>query len=155
LNSTPVDYSFTSSASPTPHGSHTYDINISQTRKKETERRHLAERRDNVLREVIATEVKMGIAKRWQPSDPEYIETAGYMSKRKYHLALDNLQRLVVLRLFELHKLNLSQTGVFLYCYTFNTALTLIIHGSISNVHPYCQVTPNSLQGNPKCRKGV
>jgi len=56
-------------------------------------------------------EVKMGIANRWQPSDTPYIETAKYMSERKYHLALDNLQRLVVQRLFELHKLNLSQTG--------------------------------------------
>jgi hypothetical protein len=62
-------------------------------------------------------EVKMGIATRWQPSDPEYIETANYMSKRKYHLALDNLQRLVVLRLFELHKLNLSQTGNLCFLY--------------------------------------
>jgi hypothetical protein len=34
-----------------------------------------------------------------------------YMATRKYHRALDELQRLVVLRLFELHKLNLSQTG--------------------------------------------
>ncbi|KAG2363646.1 hypothetical protein BDR07DRAFT_1450588 [Suillus spraguei] len=34
-----------------------------------------------------------------------------YMATQKYHHALDELQRLVVLRLFELHKLNLLQTG--------------------------------------------
>lgn len=37
------------------------------------------------------------------------------MSQREYHRALDNLQRLVVLRLFELHKLNISQTGKHFY----------------------------------------
>ena len=100
LNSTPVDYTFTSAILPTS-GRHVYTIDLSQTRKTETERHHLAERRDNILCEVIAAEVKMGIARHWQPSDPEYIEMAGYMSQRKYHLALDNLQHLVVLQLFE------------------------------------------------------
>jgi hypothetical protein len=91
--------------------SHTYEFDLSQTRKKETEQRHAAERRDLVLKDVIALEVKLGIANRWQPSDAPYIETAKYISMRKYHRALDNLQRLVVQRLFELHKLNLSQSG--------------------------------------------
>jgi hypothetical protein len=95
LNSTPVNYTFTSSASPTNSG-HLYAVDLSQTRKKETECCHLAECRDSVLHEVIATEVKMGIINRWQPSNPQYIETASYMSRRKYHLALDNLQRLAL-----------------------------------------------------------
>jgi len=34
-----------------------------------------------------------------------------YMSKRRYHRALDELQRLVIQRLFELHKLNMARTG--------------------------------------------
>ncbi|EIW75719.1 hypothetical protein CONPUDRAFT_65852 [Coniophora puteana RWD-64-598 SS2] len=34
-----------------------------------------------------------------------------YIHNRKYHQALNNLQRLVVLRLMELHKLNIAQTG--------------------------------------------
>ncbi|KAG1723302.1 uncharacterized protein EDB91DRAFT_1240109 [Suillus paluster] len=49
---------------------------------------------------VVALELKMG-----------YLETLKYMSQHEYHRALDNLQQLVVLRLFELHKLNISQTG--------------------------------------------
>ena len=147
LNSTPVDYTFTSSASPADDG-HLYAVNLSQTRKKETERHHLAERRDSILREVIATEVKMGIVNHWQPSNPEYLKTAGYMSRRKYHVALDNLQRLVVLRLFELHKLNLSQTGTYLYHCTFNVALIFMIQGMIPNASSHCQVTSDSVQGN-------
>ncbi|KZT70621.1 hypothetical protein DAEQUDRAFT_653957, partial [Daedalea quercina L-15889] len=48
---------------------------------------------------------------RWQPSDEEYIKTVKYIDERRYHRALDKLQQLVIQRLFELHKMNLSQTG--------------------------------------------
>lgn len=57
-------------------------------------------------------EVKMGIETRWHSSTPEYIETVKYAATRKYHKALDNLQRLVIQRLFELHRLNLARTGI-------------------------------------------
>jgi len=33
------------------------------------------------------------------------------MAMQKYHQALDKLQKLVIQRLFELHKLNLARTG--------------------------------------------
>ena len=54
----------------------------------------------------------MGISKRWTPDTPEYIETARYIHERQYHQALNRLQHLVVQRLFELHRLNLSGIGV-------------------------------------------
>lgn len=78
------------------------------------ERRLARESRDSLLAEVLSIEVVMGIehGKRWQPLDEQYIRAVQYMTTRKYHQALDNLQRLVVLRLFELHKLNLSQVGM-------------------------------------------
>jgi hypothetical protein len=100
LNSTPADYEFN------------YGTSASQTRKLETERRHLLERKDNILREVIEMEVKMGILRRWQPADREYLDTIKYIQMRKFYRALDELRRLIVQRLFELHKLNLSQTGM-------------------------------------------
>ena len=53
----------------------------------------------------------MGIAKRWTPDTPEYLETVRYISERRYHQALNNLQRLVTQRLFELQRLNLSGIG--------------------------------------------
>jgi hypothetical protein len=71
----------------------------------------LNEQCDNILREVVEMEVRMGIASRWESSMPEYQETLKYIKTREYHHALDNLQNLVIQRLFELHKLNLSQTG--------------------------------------------
>ncbi|KAL6298830.1 hypothetical protein BKA93DRAFT_833746 [Sparassis latifolia] len=88
-----------------------YNHELSQTRRLETQRRHIAERRQQVLRDVIAMEVHMGIVNRWQTTSTEYIETLQYVKLREYHRALDNLQRLVVQRLFELHNLNLAQTA--------------------------------------------
>lgn len=62
--------------------------------------------------EVLALEVKLGITRRWEPSDEPYKETVKYIRERKYQRALNELQRLVVQRLFELHKLNLQHTGM-------------------------------------------
>jgi hypothetical protein len=56
-------------------------------------------------------EDKMNIRSRWTPSSPEYQKTLSYISTRKFHKAADKLQNLVIKRLFELHRLNLSQTG--------------------------------------------
>jgi hypothetical protein len=105
MNSMPVDYEF---------GSPSISSDLLETRKLETKRRHLDQRYNKVLEDVIRMEVKMGISQQWQPSMPEYVETAKYMANRQFHQALNNLQRLVVQCLFELHKLNISQTGLFL-----------------------------------------
>jgi predicted ferric reductase len=72
-------------------------------------------------------EVKMGITWRWEPLDSEYADTMRYMATQKYHRALDELQRLVVLQLFELHKLNLSQTGNFIFqCVSYLTMIFML-----------------------------
>lgn len=84
---------------------------ISRTCKLETQRRHLRDRLDTVKLRVHGLEVTMGIKSRWQPQDKEYVETLKYYRERQYQRALDNLQRLVVQRLFELQKLNLTGTG--------------------------------------------
>ena len=110
MNNTPTDYQFV--PPPSRPSATRYDTELSQTRRAETNRRLAAERHSQILREVIAMEVKMGISTRWQPSDEQYIETLAYMSKRHYHRALDNLQRLVIQRLFELNRLNLAGTGM-------------------------------------------
>lgn len=56
-------------------------------------------------------ETQLGLLESWTPDSPEYIQTAVYMSNTKYLKAVDNLERLVVQRLFELTKMNLSGTG--------------------------------------------
>lgn len=99
-----------------PPLSQPYAHDLSTTRRLETERRYALELRENCLKQVIDMEVGMGIDKRWDPSSPEYLETLGYLSTRKYQRALEELQRLVIQRLFELHKMNISATGE--YCIT-------------------------------------
>ncbi|EIW56750.1 uncharacterized protein TRAVEDRAFT_127597 [Trametes versicolor FP-101664 SS1] len=88
-----------------------YTADLSATRKLETRRRYLRERVEQLTAEVNAMEVRLDIASRWQPGDSNYREVIKYISERRYHRALGKLQRLVIQRLFELHKLNLSRTG--------------------------------------------
>lgn len=88
-----------------------YEEETSKTRKIETNRRYLDARRKALTLEVADLEVLLGISTSWQPADAEYMRVARYIVTRKYQRALSNLQRLVVQRLFELQKMNLSQTG--------------------------------------------
>ena len=53
----------------------------------------------------------MGIDKHWDSLSPEDLETLGYLTTRRYQWALEELQRLVIQRLFELHRMNVSATG--------------------------------------------
>ena len=107
LASVPADYRWMEPSL----GAINYGKEASRTRKTETSRRQAQERYEAVLLEVEKLEVEMGITKHWEVTDAEYIKTAQYMSQRQYHRALENLQCLVVQRLFELHKLNLQHTG--------------------------------------------
>ena len=75
----------------------------------------MKEQYNYLLLQVLELEVEMGIAEQWTPETLEYRETAQYINERQYHQALNNLQHLVTQRLFELHRLNLSGTGVYAY----------------------------------------
>ncbi|KAJ4492156.1 hypothetical protein C8J55DRAFT_556601 [Lentinula edodes] len=92
-----------------PHSS--YSSGLSETRKTETRRCFLGEKRDNVLWEILQMESQMDVRRRWTPLDSEYKAALKYMTERKYLQALENLHLLVIKRLFEMHKLNMSGTG--------------------------------------------
>ena len=109
VTSIPEDYSYVPPTAPASNRQ--YYANAARTRQLESERRLRKEKRDAVLRDVIAMEVRMGIEQRWQPSMPQFIEAMKYINEREYILALENLHRLVVQRLFELQTMNISQTG--------------------------------------------
>lgn len=91
--------------------SSSYSQDAARTRRLETERRTALEKHERLLQEVAAIEVELGIGTRWHPGMQEYRDALQYIAERRYHRALDNLQRLVVQCLFELHKMNISQTG--------------------------------------------
>ncbi|KAI6027836.1 hypothetical protein BKA83DRAFT_4471322 [Pisolithus microcarpus] len=89
------------------------------TRRNETVRRHVQENYDKDLLVVQELEHKLNISRRWVPEDKEWqnaveasLPTAGRLvANREYCRALDNLESLVVARLFELTKMNRAGTG--------------------------------------------
>lgn len=83
-----------------------------QTRAIVTERRHIYELRDKALAVVQQLEKKLEIVKRWEPQDEEWEKASIMVGIRRYQQRLDSLEGLVVARMFELTKMNMSQTGV-------------------------------------------
>jgi len=82
-----------------------------RTQVRETERRHALEERDKILGTVQDLEKKLGVAERWQPGSVKWKMATDLVSKRTYQRCLDNLEGLIVARMFELTKMNQSQTG--------------------------------------------
>lgn len=97
--------------------SKTYKENASVGAQIETERRRINQEVTRLDRDIIALEVQLEIklGERWTPAHPKYQEAVKFLNEKKYLDAVEHLQRLVILRLFELHKLNISQTGEFIY----------------------------------------
>jgi len=82
-----------------------------KTQSIETGRRHALELRDKDLQIVQLLEKTLGIVQRWEPGSPDWQRAGKLVAERKYRKALDALEGLVVARIFELTKMNMSQTG--------------------------------------------
>jgi hypothetical protein len=54
---------------------------------------------------------QLGLQEEWKKESPEYKAVKEGMVMQGYQLALDELEQLVVQRLFELAKLNMTGTG--------------------------------------------
>ncbi|KAJ7748091.1 hypothetical protein B0H16DRAFT_1663553 [Mycena metata] len=89
----------------------TYAAAASQTRRIETQRRHAIEARDKTLAVVADLEVRLNIAQRWEDNGDDWIRVAKMVKNRRYQRAIDALEGLVVARMFELSKVNMSDTG--------------------------------------------
>ncbi|KAF8144514.1 hypothetical protein K438DRAFT_1910939 [Mycena galopus ATCC 62051] len=81
-----------------------YDEAAKQTRRVETQRHHAEEVVYKSLAAIQELEVRLGITTRWVPGSEEWEKAAKMVSSRRY-------QRLVVARMFELTKVNMSGTG--------------------------------------------
>ncbi|KAJ7885831.1 hypothetical protein B0H13DRAFT_1889454 [Mycena leptocephala] len=79
--------------------------------KAELARQHTKEKVEKDLESVHALEVKLNVAERWTVASLKWVATVVEIKKRKYQLALDALELLIVERIFELTKMNQSQTG--------------------------------------------
>ncbi len=112
LRAAPQEYSWR----PPQTGAIEYNTDVSATRRAEARCRELEEKVSRLTSQVIVLKLQLNILQRWQPGDREYEETVKYIAQQKYQQALGRLQRLVIQRLFELHKLNVPQTGNYIPC---------------------------------------
>ena len=65
--------------------------------------------------EVLRYEEEHNIETRWAPTSQEYLDALTVVTERKYRRAIDDLERLVVQRLFEMTKLGMSGIGAFFF----------------------------------------
>ncbi|KAJ7257434.1 hypothetical protein C8J57DRAFT_1235150 [Mycena rebaudengoi] len=81
------------------------------SRATQVTRRYAQENYDGALAAVQQQEEFMAIEIRWLPTSDEWAAAAYLVSTKRYHTALSRLERLVIQRMFELTKMNMSQTG--------------------------------------------
>ncbi|KIY61650.1 hypothetical protein CYLTODRAFT_337237, partial [Cylindrobasidium torrendii FP15055 ss-10] len=61
--------------------------------------------------QALHLEKALGLPRRWNKNDAEYKQANVNIVEREYKLAVNHLEALVVSRIFELTKMNMSQTG--------------------------------------------
>ncbi|KAF8185590.1 hypothetical protein K438DRAFT_1907690 [Mycena galopus ATCC 62051] len=81
------------------------------TQRIETQRRHVLEQQAKALAAVQDLEVRLGVETRWVAGDKRWVAAAELVRKHRYQRALDNLERLIISRMFELSKCNMAGTG--------------------------------------------
>ena len=94
-----------STAYPPPHGLHKLLVNGNRAVRTALGAMQRAEQR------VCQVEDQLEIGDRWHQTSAEYQSIEADMTIQQYRLALDELEHLIVQRLFELGKLNMSGTG--------------------------------------------
>ncbi|TFK59396.1 hypothetical protein BDN72DRAFT_780810, partial [Pluteus cervinus] len=102
-----------------------YNVNRGDTARRERQQRQTIELRDNTLVAVHELENKLLIlpSHRWRPGSAQWVETQELLRKRNYQKCLDQLESLVVARLFEMAKMNLPQTALKTRSQAIRTAL--------------------------------
>ncbi|KAG2059913.1 hypothetical protein BDR06DRAFT_613352 [Suillus hirtellus] len=92
-------------------GSSFGQADISMIVRLETACHHTLENYKKDLKIMHELEMKLGMDKCWQPEDIEWQNAGWLVANRKFQLALDMLEGLIVARIFELSKMNRAGTG--------------------------------------------
>lgn len=82
----------------------------SNSTRSETVRRNAEERRDKILTSVHDLEKRLNTA-RWAPGTDQWKAAQTLVEHADYQKALDKLESLIVARMFELGRMNMSRTG--------------------------------------------
>ncbi|KAJ7467356.1 hypothetical protein B0H11DRAFT_2306441 [Mycena galericulata] len=80
-------------------------------RRGRTQRRHALELREKAIAAVQDLELRLEVETRWVAGCEKWEAAAGLVSRCRYQRALDHLEGLIIARMFELGKCNLSGTG--------------------------------------------
>ncbi|QRV97834.1 hypothetical protein RhiJN_25853 [Ceratobasidium sp. AG-Ba] len=105
-----------------PHSLNTLDLSVAASSRIMQQRRSTQHRWIMASTAVERLEVELDIPVRWTPSTPEYVQTLKHSQEQKYRAAVDQLELLVLQRLFELSRLNIGGIGYKL-CRHINKAL--------------------------------
>ncbi|KAJ7826453.1 hypothetical protein B0H14DRAFT_2595777 [Mycena olivaceomarginata] len=87
-----------------------YTADTARTRWMETQRRHALEHYKRTLEAVQDLEHRLEVTTQWVPGMEAWNGAAVWVKKRRYQRALDQLQALIISRMFELTKMNMSGT---------------------------------------------
>jgi len=104
-NTTAVEPSLTATATPVATPKPKRQLSV------ETKLRQAVENASKDLLSVQNLELRLEVATRWQKGSHEWETTAVLLTNRRYQRSLDELEALIVSRMFELTKMNMSQTG--------------------------------------------
>ena len=77
----------------------------------ESKLRNAQDKHEAATKILEAIEEKLGVAQRWTVESDEYKKAQVLYNRRRYQCCVDELEGLVVARLFELTKVNMAQTG--------------------------------------------
>lgn len=75
---------------------------------------HAHEEFANTQTRVQDLETILGLTERWVPGSEAWEKAAALTDQRRFRKCVDELESLVVSRIFELTKMNMAQTGEFL-----------------------------------------
>ncbi|KAJ6535312.1 hypothetical protein B0H10DRAFT_1685182, partial [Mycena sp. CBHHK59/15] len=93
-----------------PDDAAAYQRAAKETRALETQRRHAIEVVAKTLAAVQDLEVRLEVGLRWVPGNNKWEAMATMVGRRRYQRALDDLEGLIVARIFELAKVNMAGT---------------------------------------------
>ncbi|KAJ6554006.1 hypothetical protein DFH09DRAFT_1248578 [Mycena vulgaris] len=87
------------------------NLSASHVPKAKLARRQVREKMEKDLDSVLELEAALEIVEHWTTASPKWVATTIAVKQHKYQLALDALELLIVERIFELTKMNESQTA--------------------------------------------
>jgi hypothetical protein len=99
--------------SDTPHdGAQDYAANVRNTARVKASCHSAMDQVLVAIKSAKDLEAKLQISEPWTESHPEYKATVLYLRQWDYHRMLDDIQQLVVQRLFQLSKANIMGMGM-------------------------------------------